>query len=146
MDASTKFLIDECLSPKLACIAQDEFGFEARHVPWLGKPPRGQNAWKDPDIVTKVAEGDFVLVTNNRRDFVGKYYREAGVDVHNGLVIILRKSDLDGEMRLFRLVMKHIVALESTVNKLVEIDADGVVRVAEWPDHSLDQPFGDPFK
>jgi hypothetical protein len=87
-----------------------------------------------------------VLVTNNRRDFVGKYYREAGVDVHNGLVIILRKSDLDGEMRLFRLVMKHIVALESTVNKLVEIDADGVVRVAEWPDHSLDQPFGDPFK
>ena len=146
MDGSTKFLIDECLSPELAQIAKNEFGLYAVHVPWLGTPPHGHGSWKDPDIVEKISATDFVLVTNNRRDFVGKYYRDGGLNVHNGLVIILQKSDLEGEARLFRLVMKFIMSMESTVNKLIEIDAAGQIRVADWPNHELATPWADPFK
>jgi len=38
---------------------------------------------------------------------------------------------LRGEARLFRLVMKFIMSMESTVNKLIEIDAAGQIRVAD---------------
>jgi hypothetical protein len=44
MDGTTKFLIDECLSPELAQIAKNEFGLYAVHVPWLGKPPHGHRS------------------------------------------------------------------------------------------------------
>jgi len=60
MDGTTKFLIDECLSPELAQIAKNEFGLYAVHVPWLGKPPHGHRSWKDPDIVEKISNTDFV--------------------------------------------------------------------------------------
>ena len=70
MDLATRFLIDECLSPDLAEIVKREYGMQAIHVPWLGRPPRGKKSWQDPDVVDEVAINDFVLVTNNRRDFV----------------------------------------------------------------------------
>lgn len=74
MDQGTKFLVDECLSPELTDIIRHEFGMLAVHVPWLGKPPQGTKSWQDPDIVDRIAEHDYVFVTNNRRDFVNKYY------------------------------------------------------------------------
>lgn len=146
MDANTRFLIDECLSPGLTQILKNEFGLYAIHVPWLGTPPRGHGSWKDQDIVARIASDDFVLVTNNRRDFVGKYYRSGGLDVHNGLVIILQKTDYAREAELFRLVMKFIASLVDTVNKLVEINANGEIRIANWPDHNLADPWVDPFR
>jgi predicted nuclease of predicted toxin-antitoxin system len=146
MDANDKLLIDECLTPELVRIAKEDFGLFATYVPWLGKPPRGQKSWKDPDIVDRVAEDDFVLVTNNRRDFVRRYYRERGLDLHNGLVVIIQKVDLRTEMTLFRAVLEHVLSMEDTVNKLVEIDANGAIRVASWPDPGLKNPWTDPFK
>ena len=88
MHVALKILIDECLSPELALIARNEFQVQATHVPWLGKPPHGHASWKDPDIVERIAAEDFTLVTNNRRDFVGSYYRQGGLELHNGLIII----------------------------------------------------------
>lgn len=146
MDSNDKLLIDECLSPDLARIAKEEFGLLAMHVPWLGPPPRGQRSWKDPDIVDRVAAEDLILVTNNRKDFVGRYYEKGGIEIHNGLIIVLEKTDLDGERKLFRIVVEHALAMDTTINKLIEIAVDGNIRVSDWPDHRLPDPWSDPFR
>jgi len=146
MDGNTKFLIDECLSPQLAEIAKREFGVYAIHVPWLGSPPRGSKSWQDPDIVARLAVDPHVLVTNNRRDFVRRFYRAAGLNVHEGLVIILQRTDIVGQRDLFRNVMKHVIAMDSTINKLIEIDLAGNIEVAEWPDLDALEPWRDPFE
>ena len=144
-DQATRFLIDECLSPELADIAKREYGVQAFHVPWLGKPPGGKKSWQDPDIVDAVAVNDFVLVTNNRRDFVRKYYPER-LTIHNGLVVILRKADLEAEKSMFRAAMVTVMGMEDIVNKLIEVDLDGSVTVDDWPDMSLPNPWTDPRK
>jgi predicted nuclease of predicted toxin-antitoxin system len=146
MDANDKLLIDECLSPDLARIAKEEFGLFAIHVPWLGTPPRGQKSWKDPDIVERVAAEDYILVTNNRKDFLGRYYAQANLQIHNGLIIVLEKTDIHGERRLFRSVIEHALVMDSTINKLIEIATDGKIRISDWPDHSLPNPWRDPFR
>jgi predicted nuclease of predicted toxin-antitoxin system len=145
LDIRTKFLIDECLSPGLALIARSEFGFQADHVPWLGNPPKGQKSWKDWDIVERLRRDPRVLVTNNRKDFVSRHFEAAGLDPHDGLIIILQKSDFEREAELFRLVMHHITVLTDTVNKLVEIDADGTIRIEDWPNPLRQRPWADPF-
>ena len=146
MDGNTKFLIDECLSPYLAEIVKSESGFFATHVPWLGAPRRGTKSWKDPDIVARLAVDPHVLVPNNRRDFVGKFYRAARLDVHEGLIIILEKSDYAKEIHQFRKVMQHIAGMDSTVDSLIEIDRSGAIHVATWPDFELTEPWRDPFR
>lgn len=145
IDRNSKFLIDECLSPELTDIAKDEYGVFATYVPWIGKPPRDQESWKDPDIVDRIAEADFVFVTNNRRDFVGKYYRRR-LEIHNGLIIILQRANIDQEKAMFRAAMNVIAGLDDTVNKLIEVDSDLNVSVADWPNCENADPWGDPFK
>lgn len=144
IDRNAKFLIDECLSPELTDIAKAEYGVFATYVPWIGKPPRNQPSWKDPDIVDRIAETDFVFVTNNRRDFVGKYYRRR-LEIHNGLVIILQRANLDQEKAMFRAAMDFIVGLGDTINKLIEVDANLNVSVADWPNPEKPDSWGDPF-
>ena len=146
MDGNLKFLIDECLSPDLTEIIKNEYGCQAIHVPWLGTPPRGHKAWKDPDIVERVISDDYILVTNNRRDFVAKYYPSSGMDIQPGLIIIIEKSNLEKEKHLFRIVMNHVESMDNTINKLVEIQANGNIRVADWPNFESDDPWRDPFK
>jgi predicted nuclease of predicted toxin-antitoxin system len=146
MDGNTKILIDECLSPELVKIAETEFGCFSTFVPWLGTPPRGKVAWEDPDIVKKALSDDYVLVTNNRRDFVVKYYPASGASVHSGLIVIIEKTNLDAEFTLFRAVMDYIKTMGDTINKLVEIDVSGNISVAEWPNFDLAEPWQDPFK
>ena len=118
-DGNLRFLIDECLSHKLAEIVKTEFGCYAVHVPWLGKPPHGHSAWKDPDIVSKALGEDFVFVINYRRDFVVKYYPVGGAVVHSGLIIILEKSILDSEIALFRSVLNYIDSMNRIENTLI---------------------------
>jgi predicted nuclease of predicted toxin-antitoxin system len=145
MDGNAKFLIDECLSPELTDIARDEYGIYATYVPWLGKPPRGQVSWKDPDIVDSIAETDFVFVTNNRRDFVGKYYPRR-LEIHNGLIIILQRANLDQEKAMFRAAMDFIAGMTDTVNKLIEVDSSLAVSAADWPASGNPNPWRDPFR
>jgi hypothetical protein len=145
MDLATRFLIDECLSPDLAEIVKREYGMQAIHVPWLGRPPRGKKSWQDPDVVDEVAINDFVLVTNNRRDFVQRYY-PAKLTIHNGLVIVIQKSDLDSEKAMFRAAMDVIMQMDDIVNKLIEVDPEANVTVTGWPNPSLSNPWTDPRK
>lgn len=73
--------------------------------------------------------GDFVFVTNNRRDFLKLY---AEVEIHNGLIILLPSVERDDQVRLFNLALDAAEHLDSTVNKLIEVDVDGRVEVRNW--------------
>ena len=146
MDKSIKFLIDECLSSDLVGILKDEYGFlDSTHVTWIGKPPPGYKSWKDHSLVEEISSRDVVFVTNNRRDFVEKYYPSA-INIHNGLVIILDIIDIDHEINIFRIVMNRIIQLDDIVNKLVEVDRMGQIKIVDWPNHDSPKPWADPFK
>ena len=60
-----KLLIDECLSPKLAKMAQ-ELGYEASHVVWLG-----MSGYKDWSLIPVILKDDWTFVTRNSVDFRG---------------------------------------------------------------------------
>ncbi len=45
-----------------------------------------------------IAQNDFVLVTNNRRDFLELY---ADTEVHNGLIIVIPMVERSEQIRLF---------------------------------------------
>jgi predicted nuclease of predicted toxin-antitoxin system len=70
------FLIDECLSPDLVALAAARSHY-ATHVVFGGL----QGAL-DRDLVPLVQEGNFVLVTNNGKDFLTLY---AEMERHPGL-------------------------------------------------------------
>lgn len=145
MDTNTKFLIDECLSPELVEIARVEFDFFATHVPWLGAAPAGSKSWKDWHIVDLFRKNPHVLVTNNRRDFVERYFQRADLDPHEGLVVLIEKGDLNTQIELFRKLMAYLLELDSAMNCLVEINNSGEIRIATWPDPSKETPWADPF-
>jgi predicted nuclease of predicted toxin-antitoxin system len=145
MDANTKFLFDECLSPELVHIARDEFGYYSTFVPWLGAPPSGSKAWKDWQIVDFLRVDPHVLITNNRRDFVGKYFERGDFNPHSGLVVFLEKNEIDQQKELFRAIMNFIRSLNGLGNRLIEIDNSANIRTAEWPDARALRPWADPF-
>jgi predicted nuclease of predicted toxin-antitoxin system len=60
-----RLLVDECLSPELAKLAQKQ-GYEASHVVWLK-----QGGAKDWELMPLIIDGDWTLVTNNSIDFRG---------------------------------------------------------------------------
>jgi predicted nuclease of predicted toxin-antitoxin system len=75
-----KFLVDECLSPKLATLAR-ALGFpESTHVTWLGMRSR-----EDGTILRRAIDDGFILVTNNTADFIALYER---AEIHAGLVCL----------------------------------------------------------
>ncbi len=61
-----KLLIDECLSPELAKLAQIRGHGESSHVVWLKK-----SGWKDWQLKSVILDGDWTFVTNNVTDFRG---------------------------------------------------------------------------
>jgi predicted nuclease of predicted toxin-antitoxin system len=144
-DGNAQFLIDECLSPELTEIAKDKYGVYATYVLWMGTPPRDLGSWKDPDIVDRIAETDFVFVTNNRRDFVATYYPRR-LEIHNGPIIILQRVNLAQEKAMFRAATDFIARMSDTVNKLVEVDSSLTVSIADWPATGYPDPWSDPFK
>jgi predicted nuclease of predicted toxin-antitoxin system len=95
-----KFLVDECLSPKLAVLARARGHPESSHVVWLG-----QSGIEDWNLVTFAVNGDWTLVTKNSYDFrgpadapgAGGYYRN--VPIHPGLVC-LNAADMNREMQI----------------------------------------------
>jgi hypothetical protein len=129
-----KFLVDECLSPKLAQMARDHGHLESSHVVWVG-----QQGLQDWNLVTFAVDGDWTLVTKNSYDFrgpaeapgTGGFY--VGVEVHPGLVC-LNGDDMDRQMQLdlFAAVLDDIgadgdlvnVGLEATLTDTGEIDIE----------------------
>jgi predicted nuclease of predicted toxin-antitoxin system len=111
-----RFLIDECLSIDLVCVASHA-GHEARHVAHVGKA-----GWKDWNVVRYASDGDFILVTNNASDFRRLY---ATQPVHAGLVIIIPSVNRVTQQSLFRSALDELAALGEPINRVLEVDIDG---------------------
>jgi predicted nuclease of predicted toxin-antitoxin system len=88
-----RFLIDECLSGALVAVAKAQ-GYPADYVTHLGKA-----GWQDWNLVRFAVANDYIIVTDNRKDFLREY---AKLDVHAGLVIIIPKGTRSQQMTLFQ--------------------------------------------
>lgn len=119
------FLIDECLSPDLVALAHAK-GHHATHVVY-----RGLQGAADADLLPIIRTENFVLVTNNGRDFLRLYASE---DVHPGLVIIV-PGGIGAEMqvKLFGHALEAIEAQPDLMNKVIEVYLDQTVELREWP-------------
>ena len=118
------WLIDECLSPRLADVALN------RSVEGAHATRRGLTARPDPVVARWCVANDFALVTNNARDFRRIY---SGLDLHPGLVLLLPKIVASEQIKLFALVLDKVEDEPDLINKLVEIDAAGTITISDWP-------------
>ena len=119
-----RFLIDECLSYALAAVAKER-GAHADFAPHIGLA-----GWQDWNVARFAFERDYILVTNNRRDFLKEYAKQ---DLHGGLVILVPQGDRAEQLDLFSRVLDRLAEMnEEPVNKLIEILRDGTIYVREW--------------
>lgn len=107
-----RFLIDENLSPTLVEPAR-ALGFEAMHVNHLGL--RTETDW---DLLTVVAEQDWVLVTNNAVEFRGRF-REHGL--HPGVVFILPAVRRADQLLLFKAALAACACDPDLVNRALDV-------------------------
>jgi Domain of unknown function (DUF5615) len=118
-----KLLIDECLSPELAKLAQSKGHGESSHVVWLKK-----SGWMDWQLKSVILDGDWTFVTNNAIDFRGPDSKPgskgqyADVEIHAGLICLGAPSgmDLDVQLRLFKEALKE-VRDGDLVNQVLEV-------------------------
>jgi predicted nuclease of predicted toxin-antitoxin system len=122
MGSTLSFLFDECLTTDLrkAVATTSHYGFHLRDLGMLGLG--------DPEIVRRALSSDYVVVTNNRRDYVRLYER---LEVHPGLVVIVPTAPRERQVELFLLVVAHIESFNDLTNMLLEIDGDGVISMSE---------------
>lgn len=98
---------------------------------------QGMLRWKDWDLAPYVVEHDWVLVTNNSKDFRGKLAGAGGKpghltkDMHPGLICLNRRGSDEGmtpdlQESLFRHALDEIASLGITdlMNQVLEIDYD----------------------
>jgi predicted nuclease of predicted toxin-antitoxin system len=123
-NANRRFLIDECLSPDLTGVARGR-GHDAGHVTHYGR-----GGVKDWYLVPFIIQNELIFVTNNARDFRRLY---AALDLHPGLVVILPAVKQPRQSELFRQALAAIDQQRDIINKLIEVDADGVVTIRDWP-------------
>lgn len=126
-----RFLIDECLSSGLVAVAKAR-GLEADHVAHIGK-----SGWQDWNLVPFAVANDYIIVTNNRRDFLKEY---AKLDVHGGLVILIPLVKRDEQIALFAKALDLLAERnDDLVNQLVEVLLDGSVHLRRWSsdDHDV---------
>ena len=119
-----KFLIDECLTPDLA-LAGRARGHDGFHVNWLQF-----NGYRDQSLSAFAVAEDAVLVTNNGADFRPIY---RALDLHPGLVVILPSVGYDEQMALYAQILDMIEVERDLINKLVEIDVNGVIAISNFP-------------
>ena len=124
MAAQYRFLIDECLSPTLARLANAQ-GFDAAHV-----TNRSLTSCSDRRLAAFCLDHDLVMVTNNAVDFQRIY---SDLPLHPGLIIIVPSLPRPIQEAMFGLVLKHLSGERDLVNRLLKIDAAGVIAIAEWP-------------
>ena len=119
-----KFLIDECLSPQLAGIAQAQ-GYQALHVNWLKLSGK-----KDIAISVQAIADDWIVVTNNAADYRAIY---RSLDVHPGLVIILPSAYRNFQIAMFEAALVQIKLLPDLINKIVHVDIANCVSIDDFP-------------
>lgn len=118
------FLVDECVTPLLAQIAND-FGYEAHFI-----HHRGWGELKDPELYRELLAHDLTLITNNRddwRDLLGR------TELHPGLVVILRNAPRPEEIVYFARCLVLMATLSSMANTVVEVDEQGNVVAYPLP-------------
>jgi predicted nuclease of predicted toxin-antitoxin system len=119
------FLIDECLSPDLAALANARQHY-ATHVVFLGL-----QGTLDADLMPVIRQGNFIFVTNNGKGFLTLYAKEG---IHPGLVIVIPGSlAREKQIEFFGRVLDVIEPMADFVNKVVEVFSDGSVEVRNWP-------------
>ncbi|HEX8447130.1 MAG TPA: DUF5615 family PIN-like protein [Sphingomonas sp.] len=119
-----RFLIDECLSPAIALKAIS-LEIEATHLNWFN-----QAGYRDQSLIPLVLQGDYIFVTNNGVDFRPIY---RSMDIHPALIVILPSVPKVKQVDLFLVVLDCLQREPDTINKLIEIDADGVITIADFP-------------
>jgi len=118
-----KLLIDECLSPELAKLAQQRGHGESSHIVWLGK-----SGWKDWSLKAVILDGDWTFVTKNSMHFrgpanePGSKGQYADVAIHAGLIFLNGPEgmDLDLQLELFEIALDE-VGNGDLVNEVLEI-------------------------
>lgn len=118
-----KLLIDECLSPSLAPMARVAGYYESTCV-----RDRGWQGLKDWELMRKVIDENFTLVTHNSKDFRGSFeQREKGLhakeEIHAGLICLnsVFPMDLARQERLFRHVLDELQESPDLTNQALEI-------------------------
>lgn len=127
---SFRLLIDECLHPGLVALAKER-SIAADYGPHLGK-----TGWQDHSLVSFAIDNDYIIVTNNRRDFLKLYMQQS---LHGGLVILVPRLVRSRMDRLFALALDAIAAMQDdTVNRVIEVLEDGSVHIRVWNADSHD--------
>ena len=119
-----RFLIDECLSPKLAELARQRGHAGAAHVGWTGKL-----SWKDWELKGFILDGDWTFVTRNSVDFRGQRSapgstgQYADVEIHAGLVCLNGSPGMDRnrQLGLFTKALDELERDGDLVNQVLEI-------------------------
>ncbi len=121
-----RFLIDECLSPRVALRARD-LGFDATHVAWIG-----ESGTPDWDLVDEIVDGDWTLVTRNSRDFRGSDENpgdggeHANLPIHAGLICLNDPNmNRDSAIELFERALAELENNDDLVNQVIEIFREG---------------------
>jgi predicted nuclease of predicted toxin-antitoxin system len=117
---TVRFLFDECAAIPLVQLAHER-GFDAYHV-----AHRGLAGSEDHELLPVLLKEDFVLVTNNGRDFKALLGDEGAV--HPGLVILVTQVRPSAQVILFRAVLDHLRERGDLVNRVVEVDVDETTK------------------
>ena len=115
MSRRVKLLIDECLHTSLVKVATDRL-YEAYHVAHLG-----MSGLKDHELMLRIRDEDFTLVTNNAIDFRRLFRKE---HIHPGLVIFVPSVDPAIQRALLETVLDYI-GDRDLVNRAIEIKLTG---------------------
>lgn len=110
--SAPRFLVDENLSVLLPEIAHAR-GYEATHINHYGLRKS-----KDWDILTIVAEEDWILVTNNAFEFRGRYQR---LEIHPGVVFLIPSVPRLQQVELFSAALDAIGKSPEMVNIALDV-------------------------
>ena len=115
MSRRVRLLIDECLHTSLVKVATDRL-YEAYHVAHLG-----MSGLKDHELMLRIRDEDFTLVTNNAVDFRRLFRKE---QIHPGLVIFVPSVVPAIQRALLETVLDYI-GDRDLVNRAIEIKLTG---------------------
>jgi predicted nuclease of predicted toxin-antitoxin system len=121
---NARFFIDECLSAALVAVAKD------RDYPAVFGPHLGMGGWQDWNIAKFAVENGYVVVTNNRRDFLREYLK---YDAHPGLVVLVPHVERSVQIALFSEMLNLLDANgDNRADMLIEVRTIGPVQVRRW--------------
>ena len=115
MSRRVKLLIDECLHTSLVKVATDRL-YEAYHVAHLG-----MSGLKDHELMLRIRDEDFTLITNNAIDFRRLFRKE---QIHPGLVTFVPSVAPAIQRSLLETVLDYI-GDRDLVNRAIEIKLTG---------------------